>query len=79
LRDLSLVQTFDRSLKSGLRHMTEGACLVPIDRERLVAEQDLAEARYSLRAAGQQGRDCSKSFGLDTNHLLLALDDLLLQ
>src|SRR5260221_10103284 len=43
LRDLSLVQAFDRSLKSGLRHVAEGACLVPIDRERLVVEQDLAE------------------------------------
>src|SRR6266404_2581538 len=34
--------------------MAEGACLVPIDRERLVKEQDLAEQGQPLRAAGHR-------------------------
>src|SRR5258706_9422308 len=54
LRDLSPVQAFDRSLKSSLRHVAEGACLVPIDRERLVVKQDFRARRpvQGCRAAG---------------------------
>src|SRR5258706_3964455 len=79
LRDLSFVQAFDRSLKSSLRHVAEGACLVPIDRERLVVKQGFAEPGDPCRAAGQQGRDCGKCVGLDPVHLLLNLGDFLLQ
>ncbi len=59
--------------------MAEGACLVSIDRERLVEEQNLAEQGQPLRAAGHQGRHRGEGIRLDAIHLLFDFCDLLLQ
>jgi hypothetical protein len=56
--------------------MAEGACLVPMHRERLVKEQDLAEQRQPLRAAGHQGGHRGEGIRFDAIHLLFDFCDL---
>ena len=76
LRDLSFVQAFDRSLKSSLRHVAEGACFVTIHRELLVIEHRLAKQLDLLDLIVWRSRQAFQRLRFDAIDLGFNLRDL---